>query len=295
LLGGKVPAIIVNDIAGTVSSIGANVTGFSIGDHVFGQSRLSMDTGGLQQYALLDAIVTAHVPHNISDDQATTLPVNGIAAFVAMFHSTGLGIPPPFPNNEEAKTFDYASQAVVIIGGGSNIGKLEVQFASLVGIGKIIAVAGISNAGELEWYGATDVIDRHASNEEIKSQIQKITGDDLVYVIDTINTDHTLAVSLLSSTKFGKAATLLRGNVDVKKIGEKKAGYRISGIFADSHSLGFGPAFWKELPVWVEQGNIRPLGFKVVEGVLSAEGVNKVLDEYHDGKNPGKWTVHTNS
>jgi hypothetical protein len=79
------------------------------------------------------------------------------------------------------------------------------------------------------------------------------------------------------------------------KIGEKKAGYRIARIFGDSHSVDLGPAFWKELPLWVKQGNIKPLGLKVVEGGLNAEGVNKVLDDYRDGKNPGKWNVHPNS
>jgi NADPH:quinone reductase-like Zn-dependent oxidoreductase len=170
-LRGNLPAIIVNDIAGEVESIGANVQDFSIGDRVFGQSRLSIDTGGLQQYALLDAIFTARIPHNISDDEASTLPINGISIFVAMFHSTGLGIPPPIPSNEEAKTFDYGAQTLVIIGGGSNTGKLGIQFAHLAGIGNIIVVAGLGNTDELKSYGATTVIDRHVSNKEIKSQI----------------------------------------------------------------------------------------------------------------------------
>jgi NADPH:quinone reductase len=294
-IGTNVPAMIVNDIAGTVASIGPNVSGFKIGDHVFAQSRLSHDTSGLQQYALLDADVTAHVPSAFSDDQAATLPVNGIAPFVAIFHSTGLGIPPPFSSNEEAMTFDYAAQSLVIIGGGSNCGKLGVQFASLAGIGKIIVVAAASNASELRSYGATDIIDRHASNEEIKSRVQGITGDDLVYVLDTINTEFTLAVSLLSSTRNGKVVTLLNGRVDTAKIGDKNAGYRINQTYGSSHSIGdFGRDFWKELPVWMESGKIKPLDFKVVEEGLTANGVNKVLDDYRDGKNSGKWHVHPN-
>jgi NADPH2:quinone reductase len=144
IFGVKAPVMLVNDIAGTVHSLGTDATGFGIDDHVFGQAKLSLDTGGLQQYALLDANVTARVPSSISDDEAATLPVNGIAPFVALFHSTGLDIPPPFSDNEKAKTFDYAAQSVVIIGGGSNCGKLGVQLASLAGIGKIIAVAGAS-------------------------------------------------------------------------------------------------------------------------------------------------------
>jgi NADPH:quinone reductase len=295
-IGTTVPAIIANDIAGTVSSLGPNVTGFSIGDHVFGQSKLSIDTGGLQQYALLDADVTAHVPQNISDDQAATLPVNGIAPFIAFFDSSGLGIPPPFADNIDAKAFDYAAQTLVIIGGGANTGKLGIQLASLAGIGKIVVVASASNAAELKSYGATHVIDRHASNEEIKSHIQSIIGDHLLYVYDAINIEHTLAVSLLSSARKGKVATLLPGKVDDTKIGEKKAGFGIGQTFGSSHlHRDLGRRFWKELPGWLESGKLKPLSFKIVEGGLSVEGVNMVLDDYRDGKNPGKWHVHPNA
>ena len=285
----------MNDVAGTVHSIGSGVTGFRLGEHVFGQAKVSLDSGGLQQYVLLDASVTGHVPPSISDDEAATMPICAFSSFVALFHSTGLDIPPPFAANEKATTFNYAAQSVVIIGGGSNCGKFGVQFASLAGIGKIIVVAGASNSALLKSYGATHIIDRHASNEEIKSQIHAITGDDLMYVLDNINREHTFGVSLLSSNKYGKMATLLRGTVDAANIGEKKAGYSIGHIFGDSHSNELGPMFWKELPAWIESGKVKPLDFEVVEGGLSAIGVNKVLDEYRDGKFPGKWNVHPNA
>jgi NADPH2:quinone reductase len=294
----SLPEILSIEVVGTVSALGADVKSFKLGDKVFGQTMMSPDTAGLQEYAVLDYRVTGRVPINVSDDEAVTLPVCGIAAFVALFHSSGLGIPPPF-ETEEAKAFDYASQNIVIIGGGSNCGKMGIQFASLAGIGKVIAIAGILNAEKLKSYGATHVIDRHASNEDIKSQVQAIIGsDDLVYVLDAITPkEHTFAVSLLSSTKKGKVVTLLRGMVDEAKIGEKNAGYRINQTFGDSHlhREALGHDFWQYLPGWVESGKIKPLDFQVVEGGLNAEGVNKVLDNYKDGKDPGKWNVHPNA
>lgn len=294
----KLPEILSLEVVGTVSALGAEVKGFKLGDKVFGQTMMSPDTAGLQEYALLDSRVTGRVPTNISDDEAVTLPVCCIAAFVALFHSSGHGIPPPFDTNE-AKNFDYTSQSIVIIGGGSNCGKMGMQFASLAGIGKVIAVAGLSNTEKLNSYGATHAVDRHASKEDIKAQIQTIIGgDDLIHVLDAINPkDHTLAVSLLSSTKNGKVVTLLRGEVDEAKIEDKKAGYRITQTYGDSHlhREALGHDFWQYIPRWVESGKIRPLDFQVVEGGLNAEGVNKVLDDYRDGKNPGKWNVHPNA
>jgi hypothetical protein len=40
----------------------------------------------------------------------------------------------------------------------------------------------------------------------------------------------------------------------------------------------FTRMLWKKLPGWVEDGSIKPLGFKVVEGGLSLDGVNRAFD-----------------
>jgi NADPH2:quinone reductase len=89
----------------------------------------------------------------------------------------------PFPETTDSKNFDYASQKVVIIGGGSNTGKLAIQFAKIAGIGTIIATASLTGAEELKSYGATHVIARQAPDME--DQVRQIVGDDLFYMYDT--------------------------------------------------------------------------------------------------------------
>lgn len=229
----------------------------------------------------------------MSDDEAATFPVNFVASFVALFHESGFGLPPPFSDHDQAETFDYAAQSIVIIGGGSNCGKAAVQLASLAGIGQIIAIAAPRSTAELKSYGATHVVNRHLDEDQIRSQIQSVSGD-VIFVLDTFNKDHTLAVSLLSPSKSGRVATLIPGTVDDAKIGEKEAGYRIGMTFGDSHlhRETVGAGFWKALPGWIESGKVKPLDFRVVDGGLNAEGVNKVLDDYRDGEYPGKWHIH---
>jgi NADPH2:quinone reductase len=290
------PSILAIDIVGTVTAVGSKVQGFKVGDRVFSQTMPNLDTGGLQQYALFDYRVTGHVPNNVSDDEAATLPDNAMAPFVAFFHSTGSELPPPFPDNEDAKKFDYGAQSIVIVGGGSNTGKFGVQFAALAGVGNIITVASPSNSDELKSYGATHIVDRHLSNDEIKSQVQAITGDKQLNVLDTITMDHALAISLISLVKNGKVRTLLPVDESLEKKAQV-AGYTIVQTHGNSHEYrdSIGAEFWKHLPVWVESGKIKPLGYKVVEGGLNAEDANKVLDDYRDGKNPGKWHVHPNA
>jgi NADPH2:quinone reductase len=144
----------------------------------------------------LKLVFTALIPKGISDDEAATLPICGISAFVALFHPTGLGFPPPFPDNEGRSPSNCGNLSLVIIGGGANTGRMAVQFASLAGMGKIIVVAALSNAELLRSDGATHIIDRHASNEVIKAQIHELMDDEVMFVLDAINTNHTLPVFL---------------------------------------------------------------------------------------------------
>jgi NADPH2:quinone reductase len=254
------------------------------------------DTAGLQQYALLSADLSAQVPSNLTDDQAATIPVNALAPFIALFHQTGLNFPPP--GSKEGANFGFAEKTLLIVGGGANCGKFGIQFAKMVGFGKIVVIAGKGGEEELKGYGATHVVDRRLSNEEIKKAVMEIVGGNKVkYVYDALNFDHTLAVSLLSDEEKGVVAVLLPTKVlDEEKIGRKEKGYEVMRVFGASHAQPefFAELFWKNMPGWIERHEVKPLGFKVVEGGLNADAVNEVLNDYRDGKNPGKWHVHPN-
>jgi len=283
------------DVVGVVAAVGSDVHTFKIGDRAAFLSMITADTGGLQQYAITEAALAGHIPSKITDDEAATLPVNLFSPFAALFSADCLGIQAPFQNATDSKKIDYAGSSIVIIGGGSNCGKFAVQLAALAGIGKIIVVASNGSAAELKSYGATHIIDRHLVPEEIKTKTHEIVGDELVYVFDAINDDYTLGVSFLSSTKRGKVVGLLPPTVDASKIGEKKEGYDV--VFTNALKIltgDIGREFYAELPHWLETGKIKPLGYKVVEGGFSVDGVNKVLDDYRDGKFPGKYHVHLN-
>lgn len=285
-------------MAGEVVSLGQGVTTYKLGDHIFAQSKIMThtDTAGLQQYALLTASLAAKVPPSLSDDEAATIPVNALAPFIALFHETGLNLPPP--GTGEAASFGYEEKTLVIVGGGANCGKFGIQFAKIVGFGRIVVIAGKGGEEELKGYGATHVVDRFQTNEHIRKEVLEITGGDNVkYLYDALNDDHTLAVSLLSGEKKGIVAALLpTKTVDENRIGEKKEGYEVRKVFGASHAQpGFyKETFWEKMPGWVEKGVIKPLAFKVVEGGLNAGAVNQILDDYRDGKNPGKWHVHPN-
>ena len=256
----------------------------------------SYDFRGSQEYALLDELATFHEPQKISAGAATTLLSNFFPAIVAFFGSQGFQF--PLPGSEDSASFDFASHVLVVIGGGTSTGMLGVQLARLVGIGTIIVVASPSSTTALRKFGATHVIDRRDADEKIKGLISKIcSGRELLTVYDTYNSDHTLAVSLLSEKKQGKVVGLVPSQgVDQSKIGTKSAGYDIQFARGSIHAVydTLGKWFVDILPEWIESGKIEPTPYKDLGHGLDADAVNKVFDDYRDGRNPGRYHIHPN-
>ncbi|KAF7591417.1 hypothetical protein BBP40_001578 [Aspergillus hancockii] len=292
-------AILANDISGIVEKIGPEVRRFSVGDSIFGQSNIlsgGPDQAGLQQFCILDADFAAPIPSHLSFDQAATFPVNAIASFIALFDTSGLGLAPRFLGQGS----NYANEAIVIIGGASNSGKFALQLSRLAGFGKIITTAKVHNDGgqSLRELGATHVIDREAA--DVEDQIRAIVGDGLLYAFDTVNgahsggVSHQLALSLLSTRKRGSLATLVRGEADPAIAATKAAGFKKNQVLgvSDLHKE-LTARFWKELPGWIEKGMLRPLDFRVIEG-LDVLKVNNLLDDYRDGRAVAKTHVHPN-
>ncbi|KAH9213958.1 putative zinc-type alcohol dehydrogenase-like protein [Leptodontidium sp. 2 PMI_412] len=285
------PHVLASELVGEIVEIGEGEYSaeFAVGDHVFGHTFVKggndNDFNGVQQYALADAQFVAKVANTgLTDDEAATIPVVVLAGFIALFSESGLGLPPPF--SPKAASFDFAAATLLVIGGGSNTGKATIELGKMAGFGRIVVVAGLHNEVELKARGATHLVDRHAA--DVSERVRTITGDDLIYAIDTVNAgqEQELGLAALSNSKRGTLITLRRGDEEFgpDRIGKKVAGYERRAV------LGVSPmhpevtvGFWKQLPAWLKDGKIHPSKYTVVKG-LDAEAVNNALDGYLAGK-----------
>jgi NADPH:quinone reductase len=287
----NLPAVLTNDVVGTVTKLGEGVSGVAVGDRVVTQPGFSHGStqNGLQEYALADVGAFAKIPEGTSDDEAATLPTNIIAPLVALF--SVLRIPAPW--SAEAEGFDYAGTTLLVVGGGSNCGRFGVQLAKLAGIGRIVVVGG--NEAELKGLGATHVLDRHGGHDAVLARIRGVVGDDLVYAYDAVSPveDQVLALNALSSSRKGALARLLPlGPVDETKVVGKKAGFEVRDTYGSSQANPeLAEGFWEHLPRFLEEGKIKPTAFVVKQG-LTAENVNDVLDAYRDGRPVKKTHIH---
>lgn len=287
-------AVLANDVVGGIVKVGPAVArDYKIGDRVFAQSNAfaGPDHGGLQEYALIDAKYSSKVPENLKDDEVNTLPTNLMAGYVAFFTSAGLGL--PLPGTDAAKDFNYKSQSILIIGGGSNCGKFGVQLAKWADFGTIVVVAGTKNETQLKQFGATHVVDRHSN--DVLGDIKAVVGDDLVYAYDAVNIQEgqALGVAALSNSTKGTLVTLLRPPVDHSKLGEKRAGFEVKQIIGLAwRHPEMGEIFWNRLVgKLLDTGAIVPLDYQVVEG-LDVDKVNAVYDQYAAGRAQSKIHVH---
>ncbi|KAF5535517.1 zinc-type alcohol dehydrogenase [Fusarium mexicanum] len=286
----SMPYVIASDIVGEVVTVGAGEDSakFTLGEHVFGhtfaEGGFNNDFNAAQQYALVDARFVGRVAGSgLTDDEASTIPVIVLAAFITLFAPSGHGIPAPFTS--EAKTFEYSSISLLVIGGGSNTGRAVVELAKLAGIGQILVIAGKQNEANLKAIGATHFIDRR--DPDVLDQIRAITGDELIYAVDTVNAglDQELGVAALSNKKKGTLITLRRtdGDLDAARIGPKAAGYERRLVFGVSPiHPELTTKFWEEVPRWYNEGKLHASSFEVIKG-LDADAVNKALDKYRDG------------
>ena len=126
------------DFAGTVEAVGAGVTGFEVGDAVFGGR-----TGAFSEFVTVSQDrAIAHKPDNVSFEQAAGVPVAALTALQALRDKGNL----------------KAGQSVLINGASGGVGTFAVQIAKAMGA-DVTGVCSTRNVELVRSLGADHVID----------------------------------------------------------------------------------------------------------------------------------------
>jgi alcohol dehydrogenase len=160
------PAIMGLDVAGEIDALGADVTGWRIGDRVLGdpinrvEGGLTGETvhGGLAEYCRLRAHQLVAIPDGIDFVQAAALPcAYGTAR--RMMHTNGRVA---------------AGEKVLILGASGGVGVCCVQLAKLSGATVIAATSSPEKAARLRALGADHTID--TAEEDFVDAIYRLFG-----------------------------------------------------------------------------------------------------------------------
>lgn len=141
------------DVAGTVAAVGPGVTGWQVGDRVFGL----VEGGGYAEYAVLPAGMAMRIPDNLSFEEAAAIPEVFLTAYQAL---CWLG---QLQRNEH----------VLVHAGASGVGTAAIQLARRLGA-HVHITASAAKHEVCQTLGAETTIDYRT--EDFPRRVLEATG-----------------------------------------------------------------------------------------------------------------------
>lgn len=158
------PLVLGSELSGIVEAIGAEVSGFKVGDEVYGATNEQF-TGAYAEYALPSARMMAQKPKTLNFIEAASAPIVTVTAWQMLFEYAHV----------------IAGQTVLIHGAAGNVGAFAVQLARQAGL-HVLATAGSADLDYVRGLGAERVVDYKKERFE-----KSLTGVDVV--LDTVGGD----------------------------------------------------------------------------------------------------------
>jgi len=142
----RFPHILGRDFSGIVSTLGAGVTDFAVGDAVFGVTDQGIE-GAYAEKIAINAAIIAKKPDRLGHAEAAALGLTSLTALTAI---------------EDTAQLD-AGQTILIQGGAGGVAGFGVQLAKHLGA-TVIATASAGNHSYVRGLGADQVIDYNAKD-----------------------------------------------------------------------------------------------------------------------------------
>jgi len=199
------PLVLGVDAAGTVEAVGPEVTGFRVGERVFGQFLHSpVGTGTYADHAPVpEGIAVGRIPEGLRTEEAAALPTAGMTALACL---DALALAP--------------GNSLVIVGASGGVGSYATELAAARGV-KVTAVARTTSTARLRSLGAVEVVDPSAgAGLAAVSQIHPGGVDGLLDLMS----DGAGFTRWTAVVRRGGAATITTHSADVEAL--KRSGIR---------------------------------------------------------------------
>lgn len=195
---GEPPFVLGWDVSGTIEALGPEVSGFSVGDEVFGMPCFPAEAAAYAEKVAAPAGELAPKPKGLDHAHAAALPLAGLTAWQGLVKSGGL----------------QPGRRVLIHGAAGGVGHLAVQIAKARGA-VVVATASSDKIEFVRGLGADEVIDYRKRNfvdlaRDIDIALETVGGDHAVETIKVLRSGGVL-VSLLGLGEKAEAAAKERG------------------------------------------------------------------------------------
>ena len=249
------PIILGWDVAGIVTEVGKHVQDFQVGNRVFARPELTR-YGTYAEYTIVDELLLARIPDNISFEEAASVPLAGLTAYQALFDVLEI----------------MEGQKVLIHAGAGGVGTYAIQLAKLKGA-YVATTASKKNHGYLTSLGADQCID-------YKSEAFEQILNEYDAVFDTVGGE-TLSNSMKVLRKGGKIVSI------VEPPSEQKA--QRYGIREEYHWLIPRGDQLQELASLMEQGRLKPAQLETFPS--TERGVRNAQELSESGHTKGKIVI----
>lgn len=274
------PHILGGDAAGTVESIGPEVTGFSKGDRVFAHCTTLLtgktEESAFQEYIVVNLPLVAKIPEGVSFEEAVVLPLCIDIAADNLFSADKLALPMPPTSSGNGKT-------LFVWGGSSSVGLNAIQLAVAAGY-EVFATASPHNHATVLELGAAKVFD-HNDPSVLEQVVSALQGKDIVGAFDAISKESTvkLCCEILDRTGASKRLAIVLDGV------AKAATHGVTtycGFAPSVLNTEVGSKLWNWLPTALENGSIKmtPKPLSGGKGLASIQSAMDLLKKGVSGQ-----------
>jgi NADPH:quinone reductase-like Zn-dependent oxidoreductase len=181
------PTILGADLAGTIVSVGQDVTTRKVGERVIanapGVSTGNSSMSAFQHFVVVEESKAIVIPDPISLESAVVLPLACYTAMAGLFVPNQLGLSTAGLGDSDATPHPSGSVRLVW-GGSSSVGCCAIQMAHAAGYG-VYTVASERNRALCLSIGASKVFDRASNNLE-KLIVESLEGKIAAGALDCI-------------------------------------------------------------------------------------------------------------
>ena len=197
----RFPLIPAADASGSVDAVGPGVTGYGVGDEVFGSvGKPLMGEGSLAELATMSTSTIARKPASVDHADAAAIPIAGVTA-LNMLDAVPLA----------------DGHVVVVIGATGGVGSYLAQIATARGA-RVVAINSAANADYARSLGVADVI---AYDEGDVLEAVRSRYPDGIDGVANLHRDQGLVARLGESVRSGGFVVSATGGVDVESLSQR--------------------------------------------------------------------------
>jgi len=254
------------EVAGTVSALGAGVSGLQIGQRVLAM----LDHGGYAQEAVAQAHEVTPLPETMDFETAATFPIVYTTSHLALGHRARL----------------EPGEVLLVHGASGGVGLTAVEVGKAMGATVIASASSAEKLHVALEHGADFVI--NYAEEDIRQRVLDLTGGaDVVY--DPVGGD-AFTASLRCINPGGRILVIGFASGSVPQIPANHL------LVKDASALGFSltqmrrhapeavEAAMHELLAWVASGRLQPLVSSTAPFEDFADGMRLLRDRRSTGK-----------